>query len=477
MQAAIRLVFTLSLTLVLCVSGLVLAQNGRLEPGDPQLESGEYFDVHFYEGRAGENLTISIASADFDPFLVLLAPDGSELLQVDDSPGAGLGVNVTVALPADGSYTVAVTSAFAGETGAYVLSMVGTGAPAAPGPMTKVPGRGGANQPPAPNPPAPQPGGAPPAPVAPPAPAGTVLAPGPRLSPIPVQPGLTPRIGPSAGRITGTAFDTQGQPMAGVNVLVRGVTYEKGENVSFETVTGADGTYSIRVPEGRYGAKAWVDLDYHGEFFSRLLHPLFLTEVDTEVGGTLDFQWVLTGLTAGRPSDVAGDYYGASIDLGYCGLPADAYCSFDYGAFPDYPVAPGGSTVRITLVPVAPLLDGTQGQPIVFEFTAKDVDPEYPHGGAPNAPAGFETGGGGRLTLGADWQYRSEDLFDIPVGVYDMSAVAFLPDGRSQALKLGLDDDDVEHTTLRISFTPWDHYSGRSYSGGGLTQLDVYIRD
>lgn len=565
--------FRLVLAMILCSLTLAWAQQGRLEGGDLQLESGEYYDVYFHDGVAGGQLEVALASDDFDAYLVVLAPDGSGLHQEDDTPGHGLGVSTVIQLPSTGRYTVVVTSAFAGETGAYSLTMSGgaqaPGAPAAvAGPATnplapaapaspfagsfagdgvdltlrvngasvsgslgvgggsytvagsitgdtlsgtfgdaaqRYPlsirvqgaslllesgggsyvlapvGTPGATAPVAPGAPAaPAAPTAPDAPAAVPAPTGPVLPLGPRSSAPRAQgdrpvPGIAPR----PGFVSGTVFDTQGRPLAGAGVLISGTTYVQGQRTSFETVTGADGTYSVRVPDGRYGAKAWIDVDYQGVTFSRVLHPLSgnpNSEIDSEVGGNIDFQWVLTGLIS-PPGDDASDYYGASIDFAYCGLPADAYCSFDYGAFPDRPIAPGGSTVRVTLVPVAPLLDGSQGETLTFEFTVMEQDAEYPYGGAPNAPAGYEGGGGGRTVLGAKWEYRSEYLYDLPVGVYDMSAVAIFPDGRAQPLLLGLTEDDVEHTTLRVSFTPWDSFSGRSYSGGGIDELDVYVRD
>lgn len=177
------------------------------------------------------------------------------------------------------------------------------------------------------------------------------------------------------------------------------------------------------------------------------------------------------------PGDDPSDYHGASIDFSYGGLPANAYCSFDDAGFPDRPIAPGGSSVRVTLVPVAPLLDGSGGRSIVFEFDVREQDPDYPYGGAPNAPAGYENGGGGRTTLGADWEYRSTYLHDIPIGVYEMSARAVLPEGTSWPLRLGLDADDVDHETVRASWSTWEGFEGRSYTGGGIRELDVYVRD
>lgn len=561
-----------ALNLVLCCLPLAAAQTGRLEPGDDSLDSGEYFDVHLLEGVAGEQLDLSLASDDFDPYLIVLAPDGSALFQEDDTPGQGLGVRTVLGLPATGTYTLVATSAFADETGEYTLTVnrLTSAAPvtlpgvpltpAAPGnPLARqaltnplspaapfagtfagegmvlsleVAGTGitgsltvdgvsytvegtiagdtfsgtfgaasqrfelsatlqtgasgsrqlllesgGASYLLAASSAAPAaPGVA--APAQAPEPTGPVMAAGPRSDAPRPRGDLVRGVGPRAGHVTGTVFDTLGRPLAGAGVLITGTTYVQGQRTSFDTVTGADGTYAVRVPDGRYGARAWVDVQFNGVTYSRILHPLSgnaNSQIDSEVGGTLDFQWLLSGLSA-PPGNVASNYYGATIDLTYCGLPADAYCASEYAAFPDRPV-PGGSTVRVTLTPVGPLIDGTEGEELNFQFTARDQDPDYPYGGAPNAPAGFEEGGAGRLTLGSDWEYHSTYLYDIPLGIYDVSAIAILPDGSFQPFRLGLDADDVEHASVRVTFSSWDGFSGRAYSGGGLHEVEVHIRD
>ena len=120
--------------------GPVLAQTGRLEPGDTQLDSGEYVDVYTHEARAGEGLVVAIASTELDPYLIVLDPAGAEVAQVDDSPGYGLNVHVTLELPGDGTYVIGVTSARPGETGAYALTLQPSGTADARSPVHVGPG-------------------------------------------------------------------------------------------------------------------------------------------------------------------------------------------------------------------------------------------------------------------------------------------------------------------------------------------------
>lgn len=120
------------LSLVACAPAAVPGDsqggaNGRLDSGDQQLDSGEYYETYSYAARSGELLTITLASSEIDPYLMIIDPDGNKIAEEDDSFGHGLNVVITVNLPVSGSYLIVVTSAYPDETGAYTLDL-------APGP-------------------------------------------------------------------------------------------------------------------------------------------------------------------------------------------------------------------------------------------------------------------------------------------------------------------------------------------------------
>lgn len=98
------------------------AQQGTLAAGDEQLNSGEYFDAYQIEGRAGQQLRVSLSSAAFDTYLMLRGPDGSTF-DNDDAHGTNSALDIT--LPANGTYRLIVTSYRSGETGSYSLSANG----------------------------------------------------------------------------------------------------------------------------------------------------------------------------------------------------------------------------------------------------------------------------------------------------------------------------------------------------------------
>lgn len=109
------------IVLCLTLAAVASAQNGRLEPGDAQLGSGGYYDMQEHEGRGGERLTVTLRSSDFDPYLAVIDPAGTVLLEVDDSDGQGLDVVETVVLPVDGTYRIVVQGVVVAErTGAPI---------------------------------------------------------------------------------------------------------------------------------------------------------------------------------------------------------------------------------------------------------------------------------------------------------------------------------------------------------------------
>ncbi|WP_197408547.1 carboxypeptidase-like regulatory domain-containing protein [Deinococcus actinosclerus] len=304
-----------------------------------------------------------------------------------------------------------------------------------------------------------------PAALTPTTPAKPAAPAAPTRTPAPAAPAPTVKPpAPKRGFVTGLVLDTQGRPLAGAEVFIVGTTFTQGQRTSFTAISGKDGTYAIRVPDGRYHASASVKRTLGGASFTLPLHPesgSLNTEVDSSEGGNLNFRWRLTGSKPGGGKDW-DDYYGASVDLSYCGLPAKAYCNERYAEV-IRTAAPGGSEVTLTFTPQGALIDGTAGRPVVMTFRAAPLSPP---GGYPYT----DPNGGGRTTLGQGWAYHGENFNDLPLGVYTVSAVATTPDGRRVPLKLGLTDSDVEHATVTLRWASYD-------VSGGLKQLRVYVRD
>ncbi|NIR42651.1 MAG: hypothetical protein GWN99_02065 [Gemmatimonadetes bacterium] len=95
-------------------------EHGRLERGDSELTTGEYYDLFSFSGSAGEQVVVDLRSADFDPYLILVTPE-EEGFENDDHEGSAERSMVSMELPATGGYDVIVTSYKPGESGAYDL--------------------------------------------------------------------------------------------------------------------------------------------------------------------------------------------------------------------------------------------------------------------------------------------------------------------------------------------------------------------
>lgn len=102
------------------------AFSGRLEQGDPTLRSGEYADVHTISARAGERITISMTSDEFDPYLIVFNTDGEQ--QDNDDAGEGsTRAEVVLTAAGDGDVRIRATSYAPKETGAYRVEVTRAG--------------------------------------------------------------------------------------------------------------------------------------------------------------------------------------------------------------------------------------------------------------------------------------------------------------------------------------------------------------
>ncbi|MBI5667743.1 MAG: PPC domain-containing protein [Chloroflexi bacterium] len=78
---------------------------------------------YVFEGSAGQTVTITLASTDFDAYLLLKDASGDTLASDDDGAGSYDARISAFSLPADGTYTISAGSYTNAETGAYTLSL------------------------------------------------------------------------------------------------------------------------------------------------------------------------------------------------------------------------------------------------------------------------------------------------------------------------------------------------------------------
>lgn len=99
--------------------GTILAASGAIELGETvegTLSEDEPAIVYTFEGEAGQVITITLISDDFDPYLVLEDEDGNVLETDDDSAGSLDSRIGPYTVPADGTYRIGVYS-FASYSG------------------------------------------------------------------------------------------------------------------------------------------------------------------------------------------------------------------------------------------------------------------------------------------------------------------------------------------------------------------------
>ena len=75
-------------------------------------------------GRAGQTITIDLASTAFDAYAFLLGPGFEAAAPQDDDSGGHCNARLTVRLPRTGDYFIVVTSSERLATGAFTLTVV-----------------------------------------------------------------------------------------------------------------------------------------------------------------------------------------------------------------------------------------------------------------------------------------------------------------------------------------------------------------
>lgn len=99
--------------------------SGTLGGTDPKLGDNSYYDLWTFTARAGDGVTATLRSGDFDAFLVLGRMQGGEFEEIDsdDDAGGGTDARVSARLAQPGTYTLRVNTLNGNESGAYTLEL------------------------------------------------------------------------------------------------------------------------------------------------------------------------------------------------------------------------------------------------------------------------------------------------------------------------------------------------------------------
>ncbi|MEM6645154.1 MAG: pre-peptidase C-terminal domain-containing protein [Bacteroidota bacterium] len=95
---------------------------GTLTSDDRTLDSGEYYDVYYFQAEARQTVTVEMTSNDFDTYIVVADPSGGKT-DNDDFNESKTVSRLELTAKEAGEWRVTVTSYQAGETGAYRLNV------------------------------------------------------------------------------------------------------------------------------------------------------------------------------------------------------------------------------------------------------------------------------------------------------------------------------------------------------------------
>ena len=103
---------------------IILREDGVLAQGAPVLESdGSLYREYSFDGRAGQSVTITLESSDFDPYLALFAPNNRLVAENDDVTEGSKNAAITATLPVAGRYRVIVNAYDSTGRGRYSLTI------------------------------------------------------------------------------------------------------------------------------------------------------------------------------------------------------------------------------------------------------------------------------------------------------------------------------------------------------------------
>ena len=98
-------------------------ESGNLSSSDETLNTGEYLDRYEFDGESGQQVSIRLKSDDFDPYIILIGPEGQRAENDDLDGDRNLSGLEEMELEDTGVHEVIVTSYQVGETGDYELEI------------------------------------------------------------------------------------------------------------------------------------------------------------------------------------------------------------------------------------------------------------------------------------------------------------------------------------------------------------------
>ncbi len=246
---------------------------------------------------------------------------------------------------------------------------------------------------------------------------------------------------PKPNYVIGRCVNMKGQPLANVRMFFKGVTLQGGQNTETLTKTKADGSYSMRVPQGMYSVYAEHSVDANEQIYKFQLEALdgdSDTQDSTE-GVVEDFVWKIQGLRPGQKAKATSErewnyaYYGARVY-------PNTYRS--HGKYPNLEdetslskTYPADSQLEITLEPEGALIDGSTGTTVIERLRLGDM---------------------------GNWAFG---IRNFPVGIYTATVKVITPNEQKIALRCKVDQEGKDLDAIpwaasaRLVFPAYTEYS------------------
>ncbi|MER6576342.1 hypothetical protein [Nonomuraea sp. NPDC001023] len=150
-------------------------------------------------------------------------------------------------------------------------------------------------------------------------------------------------VGAAAYVVRGKVVNSAGRPVQGAKVVVKDRRYYNSDIVLH---SDGNGLYRAQLPRepSSWLVSASVTRQFHGRQYTFDLEPSSTGSVRASAGGVRNFTWRVTGRRPGAD----GRYYGGLVatNLWFDNLPEDV----------------DQENVRLTMTPVGPLIDGSEGK-------------------------------------------------------------------------------------------------------------------
>jgi hypothetical protein len=105
---------------------------GTLTTGSPKHDDNTPYEPFEFDGRAGQRVSIGMASDAFDSYLVLRQQGSNSNLDTNDDGGGGRSASITYTLPNTARYEIRANAVSGTAAGDFTLRLDDVGAPSAP---------------------------------------------------------------------------------------------------------------------------------------------------------------------------------------------------------------------------------------------------------------------------------------------------------------------------------------------------------